>query len=345
MVSVLRYPPALAMELLEARPPLATRLSHKPVVEARAAPGYDPIFNAGLLVHDGIYHLFARGVREGYRPNPGDGPRFLDYVSDVLVFESADGIKYDFRYVLAASGDHGAHSFEDPRVQRVRSGGDVQVVMTYTNLPPIGGVEPWRIGVHRLIFEDGRFHIDGSSGRVIGPEGIGNKDAVIFNLADDRVALMHRIHPNMQVAVFDSLDAMWHADTIYWDDHLANLETHTILAPSPGAFSVGAGAPPVPTRDGLLLFFHERRGDGSYTVNVALLDAATARVLARLPEPLLEAELPWERAGDVENVVFVQGAHRREDGTIYLTYGAADRCVGAATVPEDQLLAALDAAR
>ena len=30
---------------------------------------------------------------------------------------------------------------------------------------------------------------------------------------------------------------------------------------------------------------------------------------------------------------------------IYLTYGAADRCVGAATVPEDQLLAALRAAR
>jgi predicted GH43/DUF377 family glycosyl hydrolase len=97
----------------------------------------------------------------------------------------------------------------------------------------------------------------------------------------------------------------------------------------------------VPTPDGLLLFFHERRGDGSYTINVALLDADTGRVVAKLPDPLLEPELEWERAGDVENVVFVQGAHRREDGTIYLTYGAADRCVGAATVPEDQLLAAL----
>jgi predicted GH43/DUF377 family glycosyl hydrolase len=333
------------MEVPQAPTPLVTRLSHKPVVEARTVPGYDPIFNAGLLVHEGTYHLFARGVRDGYRTNPEGTPRFLDYVSDVLVFESADGIDYRFRYVLAASGDYGAHSFEDPRVQRVRSGGDVQVVMTYTNLPPVGGYEPWRIGVHRLVFDEGRFHLDGSSGRVIGPEGIGNKDAVIFNLADDRVALMHRIHPNMQVAVFDSLEAMWRADTTYWDDHLEHLDTHTILAPSAGAISVGAGAPPVPTRDGLLLFFHERRGDGSYTVNVALLDASTARVLARLPDPLLEPELPWERAGDAENVVFVQGAYRREDGTIYLTYGAADRCVGAATVPEAQLLDALDAAR
>ena len=75
--------------------------------------------------------------------------------------------------------------------------------------------------MHRLVFEDGRFHLDGSSARVIGPEHVGNKDAVVFNLADGRVALMHRIHPNMQMAVFDSLDAMWHADgtrtgTITW---------------------------------------------------------------------------------------------------------------------------------
>jgi predicted GH43/DUF377 family glycosyl hydrolase len=199
--------------------------------------------------------------------------------------------------------------------------------------------------VHRLVFEDGRFHLDGGSGRVIGPEHVGNKDAVIFNLTDGRVALMHRIHPSIQLAVFESLDAMWHGDSTYWNDHLEHLDRHTILSPSPGAMNVGAGAPPVPTADGLLLFFHERRGDGSYTVNVALLDSASGLVLARLPEPLLEPELAWERAGDVDNVVFVQGAHRREDGTIYLTYGAADRCVGAATVPEDQLLAALDAAR
>lgn len=333
------------MQQPEILPPLAIRLSHRPVVEARAVPGYDPIFNAGLLVHEGTYHLFARGVRDGYHLNTGDGPRFLDYVSDILVFESADGVNYSFRYVLATSGEDGDHSFEDPRVQRVRSSGDEQVVMTYTNLPPSWTRLPWRIGVHRLNFEDGRFHLDGESARVIGPEGVGNKDAVVFNLTDGRVALMHRIQPNIQVAVFESLDAMWHADTTYWNDHLAHLDHHTILSPSPGALSVGAGAPPVPISDGLLLFFHERRDDGSYTVNVALLDAASGHVLARLPEPLLEPELPWERAGDVDNVVFVQGAHRREDGTIYLTYGAADRCVGAATVSEDRLLAALHAAR
>ena len=43
-------------------------------------PGYGPIFNAGVIRREGVFHLFARGVRDGYRQNYGPGPRFLDYV-------------------------------------------------------------------------------------------------------------------------------------------------------------------------------------------------------------------------------------------------------------------------
>ena len=325
----------------------ATRLLDRPVVQAGSAPGYAPIFNAGLLVHDGKYHLFARGIREGYRRNLGEGPRFLDYISDVLVFDSANGIDYKFRYVLASAGGSGVRSLEDPRVQRVRNGdGHDHLVMTYTHLPSDPSM-PWRIGVYRLAYapEAKRFLIEESSARLIGPEGIANKDAVVFNLADGRVAMLHRIHPSIQVATFDSLEHLWDADSAYWDVHLAELERHTIITPSPGAFAVGAGAPPVMTEDGLLLFFHERRADGAYTVNVALLDALTGRLLSRLDEPVLEPELEWERLGDVDNVVFVQGAHRRGQDEIYLTYGAADRSVGAAVVSERHVLAALAAAR
>ena len=325
----------------------ATRLLDRPVVQAGSAPGYAPIFNAGLLVHDGVYHLFARGVREGYRLNPEEGPRFLDYVSDVLVFDSPDGVDYRFRYVLASAGGGGVQALEDPRIQRVRNGdGRDHVVMTYTHLPN-DPLLPWRIGAYRLNYvpEAQRFLLEEDSARLIGPDGIANKDAVIFNLADGKVAMLHRIHPNIQVAIFDSLEHLWDADAAYWDMHLAELERHTIITPSPGAYAVGAGAPPITTEDGLLLFFHERRGDGAYTVSAALLDHLSGRLLARLDEPILEPELPWERNGDVDNVVFVQGAHRRGEDEIYLTYGAADRNVGAAVVSERHVLAALAAAR
>jgi predicted GH43/DUF377 family glycosyl hydrolase len=93
-----------------------------------------------------------------------------------------------------------------------------------------------------------------------------------------------------------------------------------------------------------LLFFHERRANGSYTMNVALLDELTGRVVSRLPEPVLEPELDWERVGDVDEVIFVQGAHVVGE-EVYLTYGAADRCVGAAVASVPHLLDALAAAR
>ncbi len=55
--------------------------------------------------------------------------------------------------------------------------------------------------------------------------------------------------------------------------------------------------------------------------------------------PLMVPELEWEVFGDVDNVVFVQGAHVDDDGdTITLVYGAADRHVGAARASIRHLL-------
>jgi len=314
------------------------RVSNEPVVSAGSVPGYGPIFNAGLLHHAGRYHLFARAVRDSYRPNDGPGPRFLDYVSDIVVFESLDGRSYEFAYVLARAGDHGVDCFEDPRVQLVCDRVGEHLVMTYTNLPGSPD-EPWRVGAHLLDHDGERFHLDPRGGSLLGPDGVKDKDAVVFALADGRVALVHRIHPDMQIAVFDDLHHLWNAEQEYWDAHLATLDLHTIVRPSPGALGIGAGAPPVVSSEGLLLFFHERRADGVYTMNLALLDADTGRPIVILDQALLEPELDWERFGDVDDVVFVQGAHLQDDGdTILLVYGAADRHVGAATASMRHLL-------
>lgn len=320
------------------------RLTDAPVVSAGAIPGYGPVFNAGLVYHDDRYHLFARAVRDTYRRNDGPGPRFMDYVSDIVVFESVNGTDYEFAYVLARAGDHGVDCFEDPRVQSLHSGGDRHLVMTYTNLSDVVG-EPWRVGAHRLHHDGERFHLDPLSGRVLGPAGVHDKDGIVFNLADGRIALVHRIHPDMQLAIFDDIEHLWEAGQDYWDEHVADLGRHTIISPTPGALGIGAGAPPVSTEHGLLLFFHERRADGAYTMNLALLDEHTGRPISILPEAILVPELSWEIEGDVDNVIFVQGAHLHPDGdTIYLVYGAADRHVGAATASVSHLLSLLLAA-
>ncbi len=317
------------------------RLRDTPIVAAESVEGYGAIFNAGVVHHDGRYHLFARGIRSGYRRNTGEGARFIDYLSDVLVFTSEDGLDYRFEYVLATSSPDDVFCFEDPRVQLVTSGAESHWIMTYTNLPAPDSGLPWRIGAHRLCYDGVRFQLDGPTGSLLGPVGIANKDGVIFNLSDGRVAMIHRIHPDMQVAVFDSLDHLWHAGSEYWDDHVRDLHQHVIISPVPGALGVGAGAPPVLTAEGLLLFFHERNAAGTYTMNVALLDQHNGQVRSLLEDAIFRPELHWELEGDVDDVVFVQGAHRRPDGMIYLTYGAADRAVGAAVVSEAELLSAL----
>jgi predicted GH43/DUF377 family glycosyl hydrolase len=320
------------------------RVDERPVIEFGSVEGYGPIFNAGALFHDGRFHIFARGVHDRYRRNTHAGARFLDYISDVLVFVSDDGCSYEFQQVLAESSADGIYSYEDPRVQRVQTADGEQVVISYTNLPAPETKKFWRIGVHNLGYADGRFFLNHTSGSVVGPEGEPNKDAVIFNLRDGRVALIHRIYPNMQLAVFDTLDELCDPPAEYWDEYMTDLDRHTIIRPVDTSLGVGAGAPPVATADGLILLYHERDGNEHYTTKAALLDDVTGQVKSILPEPIMRPELEWERAGDVDNVVFIQGAVLKPDGTIYVTYGAADRCVGAACVSTDELLAALRAA-
>ncbi len=341
--SVQNVPSSTDASLTTSKGVRAARLRQEPIIAAGSVPGYGAVFNAGVIEHDGVYHLFARGIREGYVRNEGEGARFLNYVSDVLVFVSDDGVDYRFQQVLAKSSDDWIHAVEDPRVQWVHSRGAKHAVMTYTHLPHPSTGRPWQVGALRLDFDGDRFALDQSSVRVLGPDGVHDKDAVVFNLRSGKVALIHRVHPNIQVAVFDDLEHLWSADHSYWDEHMRELDQHTIIASSERVSGVGAGAPPVETDEGLLLFYHERLINGTYTMNVALLDPDTAKVRAVLPDPILVPELPWELEGDVNDVVFVGGAVARPDGTIYLTYGAADRCVGAAVVETRALLDALAA--
>jgi predicted GH43/DUF377 family glycosyl hydrolase/DNA-binding CsgD family transcriptional regulator len=324
----------------------ATRLADQPVVAAGSVPGYGPIFNAGVIHHDGSYHLFARAIRDGYRRNPKTGPhepRFLDYISDLLVFTSPDGLDYRFQKLLHQSSP--AAVYEDPRVQVVRSAGQPHFLLSYTNVPSYASGKPWRAAISELTYCDGAF----SLGRelLVGLEHIPNKDVVLCNLNDERIALIqrleHRASPkqSIQLATFDTLEDLWEFTPDHWHRYTTTFTDHVILTPSPSAAGIGAAAPPLRVDDELVFFYHERDETNVYTARAALLDCDTGRLRATLPYPILTPELPWELHGDVDNVVFVQGAHLRDDGTIYLTYGAADRHVGAASIDKNALLAAL----
>ena len=112
---------------------------------------------------------------------------------------------------------------------------------------------------------------------------------------------------------------------------------------------IGIGPPPIETEHGWLLLYHGVRQTMSgaiYRVGAALLDLADpTNVTHRLDEWVLSPSEPYERVGDVGNVVFPCGAIVVDDGTdharVDLYYGAADTSICRASAPLSGLLGAL----
>ncbi|HEY8503190.1 MAG TPA: glycoside hydrolase family 130 protein [Gemmataceae bacterium] len=117
-------------------------------------------------------------------------------------------------------------------------------------------------------------------------------------------------------------------DLLHWE-----VRPDPVLAPRKDAFDsalVEPGPPPIVTDEGILLIYNSSDGK-RYNVGQALFSKDDpAKLIARLDEPFLSPELAWEKWGKVNHVVFAESLVKR-DGTWYLYYGGADKCVGLAT--------------
>jgi beta-1,4-mannooligosaccharide/beta-1,4-mannosyl-N-acetylglucosamine phosphorylase len=117
---------------------------------------------------------------------------------------------------------------------------------------------------------------------------------------------------------------------------------------------IGAGPPPLKTREGWLLVYHgvatHVGGACIYQAGAALLDLDDpSRVLARTRDNVLEPRARYETTGQVPNVVFPSGAivdecddegFARPESRISIYYGAADTSVGLATATVADLISA-----
>ena len=106
------------------------------------------------------------------------------------------------------------------------------------------------------------------------------------------------------------------------------------------------GPPPLRTEHGWLLVYHgvkETVSGAVYRVGLcAPRPCEPTHVLRRLPSWVLAPIAPYERVGDVPNVVFPCGLiHDPETNEIRLYYGAADTSICVASADLDALLAAL----
>ena len=123
---------------------------------------------------------------------------------------------------------------------------------------------------------------------------------------------------------------------------LTNFEKHILLLKPEEdweALKVGAGPPPIKTRAGWLVIYHGVSREKVYSAGAALLDLHDpSKIIGRTKTPILEPKEPYEKLGDVNNVVFPTGACVVDNDKLFVYYGAADKVCCLATADLNYLL-------
>lgn len=158
-----------------------------------------------------------------------------------------------------------------------------------------------------------------------------DKDAALLpRRIGEAWAMIHRpVEPNA-AHVWIS----YSTDLRHWGSH------KPILKARHGAWwdanKIGMSPPPIETPDGWLMIYHGVRHTPSgalYRLGLALFDLQTPeRCLLRGDTWVFGPKEPYERVGDVNNVVFPCGTTVGPDGdSLRMYYGGADSCIALAT--------------
>ena len=178
-------------------------------------------------------------------------------------------------------------------------------------------------------------------GRITSPM-LDDRDVILFpEKIGGKYVLMHR--PKEYVGADYGVDypSIWlkfSDDLLDWQDK----PSHLLITGRKGTWEekIGGSTPPILTDEGWLVIYHGVADGGlsQYRVGAMLLDREDPlKVIARLPEPILEPEYEYETRGFYNGCVFPTG-NVVVDGTLYVYYGAADKYVGVATCALDDLI-------
>ena len=120
--------------------------------------------------------------------------------------------------------------------------------------------------------------------------------------------------------------------------------SEVVLSPRPGYWDVhhiGCSTVPLEINEGWLIFYYgvKKTSAGFLTrLGTAILNKENpaAKIIGRSNEPVLSPREPYERIGDIQNLVFSCGAIYEENSAIKLYYGASDNCLclGTTTLKE-----------
>lgn len=312
---------------------LLVRVVEQPVESRKgyvASPRIDP--EQGVVVDwldENEYH--TKDPRQAKHKKTGESRlRFLSYLK---VIHSADGRTPDnfAGPVIAPQGPNESYGIEDPRITKIGS----TYHITYVAVSPHG------IATGLLSTTD--FATFRRHGLIFCPE---NKDVVIFpeKVMGEYIAL-HRPSGSINFQPPE----IWLArspDLIHWGTHARLLGGEL----DGMADRIGGGTPPIRTREGWLMIYHQsvktKHSDvaGIYSGYSMLLDLDNpTMILGRSREPVMTPTEPFEKEGFLGGVVFPTGIVERDD-ELLIYYGAADECVGVTAFSREALTGSLVAA-
>jgi len=297
------------------------------------------VFNGGAEVFNGKIVLAPRchkNYKEGTFVDTTTGIErkcFENYISEIWLFESADGMHFKRLDGLVIKGDETDHEdftygIEDMRIVKFE---DTYLLVGCGKVaPPFKGKNADRIAIYSTEdFANITYHgiIDAFDSRnaILFPENIKGKPYIFL-----------RMYPNIQIAplmgnIEQLLFPQKHRE--YWEKIYTNREKYLLF--QTGSYShekekIGPGTQPVKTERGWLFIYHSvgkiekeilscygvttpvERG---YSVCAALLDLDDpTKVLCRTRHPIYIPNALYELAGnedhpvDVPNVVFPTGA-------------------------------------
>ena len=313
--------------------------SHKnPIISPRPDVPWESraTFNSAAILEDDKVHFLYRALGDtdlsvlGYATST-DGTH-IDHRSDVPAyiprepFETPGGNKFGSIAAHFMSGG-GYGGIEDPRITKI----DNKLYLTYV---AFDGANPPRVAMSSIDLKD---FLDNdwdkwSTPKLISAPGMVNKSAVMFpRKINDKYVMMHRVYPNILIDYLDDLE---------FNDHLTG---HHFIPPRKNYWDskkVGAGAPPIETKDGWLLIYQSvgYQDPSRYKVGAMMLDIDNpGKVLYRTHMPIIEPNEHYENNGFKAGVVYPCGAVvMKDDLNIY--YGGSDSYLCAATANLDEFL-------
>ncbi len=293
--------------------PLFTRYGHNPILSREHWPyPINSVFNAGAVrLADGDTLLLCRV----------EDRRGLSHLCAARSANGIDGWRIDQEPTLAANPREYPEEIwgiEDPRITYVPE--LEQYAVAYTSFARGGP------GVSLALTTD--FRSFERFGVIMPPE---DKDAALLpRRINGYWAMIHRPVTTLGAHMWIS----YSPDLRHWGSHKIILEARR--GGWWDANKIGLCSPPIETAKGWLTIYHGVRNTASgsiYRLGLALFDLERPDVcLQRGDSWMFGPEAPYERNGDVNDVVFPCGQTIGADGdTINLYYGAADSCMAMAT--------------